>query len=124
MLIAGDQPVVKTSHSFMNTDPRLPGRRPAKLVRVRDVVALIGRAPLFKFNRNLTAMQICDKIEQLEQADRVRWTTTDVEGVAGETSHVLLRQQERIHKIIDEENVAYLLAVARSEEHTSELQSH
>src|SRR5689334_16955278 len=112
MLIARDQPVVETPHAFTNANLRFPPCEGTKFVSVRHVVTLVRGAPVFEVNRNLTAVQLSDQVEQLEQTDRVRWSTTDVESVSREVLHVLLAQQERVNQVVDEENVAHLFAVA------------
>src|SRR5919205_1942140 len=50
-------PLIQTTHTFMNPDARLPTSQPAELTRVRDVVALIGRSPVFETDRKVTAVE-------------------------------------------------------------------
>jgi hypothetical protein len=57
-------------------------------------------------------MQGLDAVEQVEQADRVLRSTADVECLPPDAQHVPLREQERIHQVVDEQDVADLLAVA------------
>src|SRR5687767_14960779 len=57
-------------------------------------------------------MKLREQVEQLQQADRVSWATTEVECVAGQLLHVLLGKQKRVNKIVDDQDVTHLFAVA------------
>src|SRR6185369_12566255 len=91
---------------------RFPTGGVPKLRSVADVIALVRRAPRLEANRVLTAIQLTNQIEHLQQADRVLRSTTHVEGLAGDVVHVLVGQQHRVDQIVNEKNVANLQTVA------------
>src|SRR6185503_3255776 len=69
------------------------------------------RAPTFEFNRKLAPVKFSDQVQQLQQANRVRWSTPDVESMSRELRHVFLGQQKCVDKVLDKQKVAHLFAI-------------
>ena len=57
-------------------------------------------------------MQCRDLRDQFQQADRVVRPAADIEGLTGNLGKVLLGEHQRADEIVDEKQVAHLLAVA------------
>src|ERR1044072_8997892 len=112
LIVASAQPLVQTPHALMDRHARFPTGQPAALARIRNVVTLIRRSPVFETDGNIATINLCKQIEQFQQADTVGGPPTNVESISRKSFHVLLRQQKSIDQIVDKQNVARLQAVA------------
>src|ERR1041385_2131348 len=63
MFVTGFDPLIQTPHAFVNSDARLPSGQPAEFTCICDVIALIGRSPVFETDRKITAVEFRQQIE-------------------------------------------------------------
>src|SRR4051794_11507117 len=56
-------PFVQTPDAFMHSNSWLPASQPAELTRVRDVIALIRRSPVFETDNKITAVEFRQQIK-------------------------------------------------------------
>src|SRR6185312_17423322 len=110
------QPAVKPLYALTGIDLRRPPRRSLELPRVRDVVALVGASPCLEMEIRPLPVQHFDKVEQLEQTDRVPETAADVECFSRKRVDVGVRQKECIDQIVREQQVAHLTPIAINDE--------
>src|ERR1051326_2700922 len=106
------EPVVEDAHSVDGADLRFPARGFTKRRSVRHVIALIPGARVLVAHAQASPVLALDGSKQFDQADGSLGPSADVERPSGDMVHVLLRKQECVNEIFDEEDVAHLVSVA------------
>src|SRR6185312_4572363 len=93
-------------------DARLPSELALRLAHVADEHLLIARSPGVVAALDLLPREALDLLHQLVERHHVRRAAADVEDLALDPIDALDRGLEAVEKIVDEEDVAHLLAVA------------
>ena len=106
-----EQPSIQGCHALPHP-LWYPSRRRAEALDIGGIVLLIARTPGGKADHRLLAVDLSNKGEQFEQAGRVSGSPTNIEHLARQSGHVGLGQEQRIHEIVDKENIAHLEAIA------------
>src|SRR5437868_3252033 len=86
------QPVIEAANAGANAHLRLPTCRVGKLACIRDIILLVCRSPFSKTRLRPPSLQFLDQLEQLQQADGLRGSASNVERLAGNSIDVLHRQ--------------------------------
>src|SRR5690242_7830284 len=103
---------MQAAHALLYPDSRQPAGGAVKFSDIAHIPALITHPPSPEGKARAPAVQCRDTVDQLEEAQRVFRSAADVEGLAGDIGQTLLGGQERVDEIIDEQSIAYLLAIA------------
>src|SRR5688500_4989980 len=85
------QPGSELEHTAGHVHARGPPGGRAELADVGDVVALVRGAPLIELHAWLAAVDPPDELDQLEQADGVARSPSNIEGLALQGRHAVLR---------------------------------
>src|SRR4051812_27280415 len=109
-----DEPFAQQPDSFARRDARPPTGHARKSARVGDVVLLIAGPPAVPVGARRASVEAADHVQQFAQTDRLRRTAADVERLPGNLIDVARSEEERFDEIVDEEDVAHLLAVAEN----------
>src|SRR5689334_1268144 len=97
------QPAIEPLDALTDVHLGRPSGSRLETPRIGDVVALIAGPPLFHPQVGLLSMQGADQLHELQEADGVSESTAHVEGLTRKGMDVLLREQEGIDQILDEE---------------------
>src|SRR5215216_3479710 len=63
IIAARSQPFVQTPDAIMDSNSWLPASQPAELTRVRDVIALIRRSPVFEMDNKIAPVEFRQQVK-------------------------------------------------------------
>src|SRR5438067_395823 len=113
-------PFPKSASARFLIDQRTPTQEVAGLSNIADVARLIARPPAVKFHRNFTPGKFLHEFPELRpNRDGVRRSAADIKYFPCRPVDSLGCQAERPHKIIHEQHVSDLLAIAVDRDRSS-----